>query len=85
MVINDNVSSHNLNNLCTLFLKQPFLSIMHQIDPPRQTANIFMLFNAFYTLCFPQCITEMSRLYFSSVTVRKSCKYIYFLSGVGLR
>ncbi len=26
-----------------------------------------MLFNAFETLCFPQCITEMSQVYFSSV------------------
>ncbi len=37
-----------------------------------------MLFNAFETLCFPQCITDMSQVYFSSVNVRKSCKYIHF-------
>ncbi len=37
-----------------------------------------MLFNAFETLCFPQCITDMSLVYFSSVNVRKSCKYINF-------
>ncbi len=54
------------------------MSIMNQIDPPRQTANIFVLFNALETLCFPQCITDMSRLYFPSVNVRKSCKYIHF-------
>ncbi len=71
MVINDNVSSHNLTNVCTLILKQPLMSIMDQIDPPTpwQTVNIFVLFNAFETFCFPQCITEMPRVYFSSVNV----------------
>ncbi len=54
------------------------MSIMDQIDPPWQTANIFVLFNAFETLCFFQCITDISRVYFSSVNVRKSCKYIHF-------
>ncbi len=46
-----------------------------------------MLFNAFETLCFPQCITDTSQVYFSSVNVRKSCKYIHFAvrSGRGLR
>ncbi len=33
-VINDNVNSHNITNLCTLFIKQPLMSIMDQIDPP---------------------------------------------------
>ncbi len=37
-----------------------------------------VLFNAFETLCFPQCITNMSQVYFLSVHVRKSCKYINF-------
>ncbi len=49
-----------------------------QIDPP---SNIFVLFNAFETLCFPQCITDTSQVYSSSVDVRKSCKYIILLSG----
>ncbi len=43
------------------------MSIMDQIDPPWQTANIFVLFYAFETLCIPQCITDMSQLYSSSV------------------
>ncbi len=60
------------------------MSIMDQIDPPWQTANIFVLFNAFETFCFPQCITDMSRVYFSSVNVRKSCKYIHFAVRSGL-
>ncbi len=46
------------------------MSIMDQIGPPRQTANIFVLFNALETLCIPQ--------YIFSVNVRKSCKYIHF-------
>ncbi len=33
-------------------------------------------------LCFPQCITDMSQVYSSSLNVRKSCKYIILLSGV---
>ncbi len=37
-----------------------------------------MLFNAFETFCFPQCIADMSQVYFSSVNVRKSGKYIHF-------
>ncbi len=57
---------------------------MDQINPPRQTANIFALFNAFEMLCFPQCITDMSRVYFSSVDLRKSCKYIHFAVRSGL-
>ncbi len=60
------------------------MSIMDQIDPAWQTANIFVLFNAFETFCFPQCITDMSRVYFSSVNVRKSCKYIHFAVRSGL-
>ncbi len=66
-------------------LKQPLMSIMDQIDPPWQTANI-VLFNAFETLCFPQCITDTSQVNFSSVNVRKPCKYIHFAvrSGRGL-
>ncbi len=40
--------------------------------------NIFVLFNAFEKFCFPQCITDMTRVYFPSVNVRKPCKYIYF-------
>ncbi len=47
------------------------MSIMDQIDPPWQTANISVLFNAFETLCFPQSITDMSRVYFSSVNYKK--------------
>ncbi len=46
---------------------------MDQIDPPRQTVNISVLFNAFETFCFPHCVTDMSQVYFSSVNVRKSC------------
>ncbi len=57
------------------------MSIMDQIDPPWQTANIFVLFNAFETLCFPQCITDMARIYCSSVNVKKSC---ILLLGVGV-
>ncbi len=60
---------HSTTNLCTLILKQPLMSIMDQIDQPWQTANIFVLFNAFKTFCFPQCITDMSQVYFSSVNV----------------
>ncbi len=62
------------------------MSIMDQIDPPWQTANIFVLFNAFETLRFPQCITDMSQVYFSSINVRKSLKHIHFavVSGQGL-
>ncbi len=60
-VINDNVNSHNLTNLRQLILKQPLMSIMDR-NPPRQTANIFVLFNAFETLCFPTCITDTSRV-----------------------
>ncbi len=60
------------------------MSIMDQIDPPRQTENIFVLFNAFEMLCFPQCITDMPQIYCLSVNVIKSCKYINLLSGVGL-
>ncbi len=36
------------------------MSIMDQIDPPWQTANISVLFHAFEMLCFPQCITDTS-------------------------
>ncbi len=54
------------------------MSSTDQIDPTRQTANISVLFNAFETLCFPQCITDKLRVYFLSVNVRKSCKYIHF-------
>ncbi len=57
MVINDNVRSYNQTNLCSLILKQPLMSIINQIDPPWQTANIFVLLNAFETFCFPLCIT----------------------------
>ncbi len=64
----ENLKSHRMATL---------MSIMDQIDPPWQTANIFVLFNAFETLCFPQCITDMSQVYFPSVNVRKSCKYIH--------
>ncbi len=56
--------------LWTLICGQPLMSIMDQIDPPWQTANISVLFNAFET-CFPQCITDMSRVYFSSVNYKK--------------
>ncbi len=63
--------------MCTLILKQPLMLIMDQIDPPWQTANIFVLFNAFETL-FSQCIMDMSQLYSSSVNARKSCKYVHF-------
>ncbi len=66
------------NLMCTLILKQALMSIMDQIDPPWQTANIFVMFNAFETLCFPQCITDTSQVYFSSVNVRQLCKYIHF-------
>ncbi len=31
--------------------------IINQFDPPWQTANIFVLLNAFETFCFPLCIT----------------------------
>ncbi len=58
------------------------MSIMDQIDPPWQT--VFERFNAFETLCFPQYITDMSRVYFSSVNARKSCKYIHFAVRSGL-
>ncbi len=58
--------------------------IVDLINPPWQTANIFVLFNAFETFCFPQCITDMSRVYFSSVHFRKSCKYIHFAVRSGL-
>ncbi len=61
------------------------MSIMDQIDPPWQTANISVLFNAFETLCFPQCITDMSQVYFSSVNVRKTCKHIHFAVRSGPR
>ncbi len=52
--------------------------IMDQIDPPRQTANIFVLFHAFEMLCFPDCITDMSQEYLSSINVRRS---FFFRSG----
>ncbi len=58
--------------------------IMDLIDPPRHTANISVLFNALETLCFPHCITDMSQVYFSSVNVRKLCKYINFAVRRGL-
>ncbi len=48
-VMNDNVSSHNITNLCALILKQPLMSTMDQIYPPWQKANISVLFNAFET------------------------------------
>ncbi len=55
------------------------MSIMDQIDPPWQTANISVLLNAFEILCFPQGITDKSQVYiFLSVNVRKSCKHIHF-------
>ncbi len=54
------------------------MSIMVKIDPAWQTANIFVLFNAFETMCFPQCITDLPRVYFLPVKVRKSGKYINF-------
>ncbi len=60
------------------------MSIRDQIDPAWQTANIFVLFNAFQTFCFPQCITDMLRVYFESVDVKESCKYIYFAVRSGL-
>ncbi len=44
------------------------MSITDQIDPSGQTWNIFVLFNAFETLCFPHV---MSQVNFSSVNVRK--------------
>ncbi len=47
--------------------------------------SVFVLFNAFEKFCFPQCITDMSRVYFSSVNVRKSCKYINFAVKNGLK
>ncbi len=31
---------------------------------PWQTANVFVLFNAFEMFCFPQCITDMTQVYF---------------------
>ncbi len=43
------------------------MSIKDQIDPAWQTA--------IYLCCL---ITDMSRVYFSSVNVRKSCKHMYF-------
>ncbi len=43
------------------------MSITDQIDPPWQTANKSVLFNAFETLCFPQCITD--RYIFPSINV----------------
>ncbi len=52
------------------------MSITDQIDPSWQTANIFVLFNAFEKFCFPQCISDMSRVYFICVNVRQSYKYI---------
>ncbi len=63
------------------------MSIMDQIDPPWQTVNIFVLFNAFETLCAPQCITDMSHLIMFIVNVRKSCKHIHVSvrSGRGVR
>ncbi len=61
------------------------MSIMNQIDPPWQTANISVLFNAVETFCFPRCVTGMSRVYFSSENVRKSCKYINFAARSGLK
>ncbi len=67
-------------------VKLPLMSVMDQINPPWQTANIFVLFNAFETLCFPQSITDMSQVYSPSANVRKSCKYFHFAvrSGRGL-
>ncbi len=39
----------------------------------------------FYCLeSFPQCITDISQVYFPSVNVRKSCKYIHFAAKSGL-
>ncbi len=61
------------------------MSIMDQIDPPWQTVNIFVLFNAFETLCAPQCITDMSHLIMFIVNVRKSCKHVAVRSGRGVR
>ncbi len=78
---NDKFNSHNLTNLCPLILKQPLISIMDQIDPP--SANISVRFNAFEMLCSPQCITDMSRVYFLSVNIRKSCKYVHLAVGSG--
>ncbi len=53
------------------------MSIMDQIDPPWQTENVSVLFNAFETLCFPQCITDMSKVYFSSVFVKVMQTYLF--------
>ncbi len=61
------------------------MSIMDQINPPWQAEYIFVLFYVFETLCFPQCITDMSQLYSSSVNVRKLCKYIHFTVRSGRR
>ncbi len=72
---------HTADGAC---VKQALMSIMDQIDPPRQTANISVLFNAFETFCFPQYITDMSQVYCSSVNVRKSCIYIHFAVRSGL-
>ncbi len=65
----------------TCSVNAALMSIMDQIDPPWQTANVFVLFNAFETLCFPH--VDMSQVYFSSVNVRKSCKYQYIHFAVG--
>ncbi len=58
----------------------------NQTDPPRQTANIFVLFNAFETLCFPTCITDTSRVAYIFLSINdagKSCKYIHFTVKTG--
>ncbi len=55
------------------------MSIVDQFDPAWQTVNIFVPFNAFKTFCFPH-VTSI----FSSVNVRKSCKYINFAVRSGL-
>ncbi len=57
------------------------MSITDQIDPPWQTAIIYFWFLMHLRLFSPRCITDMSQVYFSSVKVRKSCKYIH--SAVG--
>ncbi len=56
---------------CSRILKQP-LNVDHGSDRSSMETVIVVLFNAFETLCFPQCITDTSRAYFSSVNVTKS-------------
>ncbi len=69
-VINDNVSSHNLTHLCTLILKQTLISIVDQIDPPWQTANIFKVKVQGFFICHIIVIQGITRSEMQSNQVR---------------